>query len=260
MLLAGLVLMGLAAAVVQVGFHFSPGILALRWERLSPAEGWTRLMSGAFIMRGLVFFAKVVLASAMAWFVVKSKTTQLSLLPTSTLATSTAAGWSLAMRLALAVAAAFLLLGVADFLFQRWRHTNKMMMTRHEWKEEMKRDEGDPQMRAHPQATTRSSAQARMLQDVPRATVVITNPTHLAVALRYDRATMAAPRVVAKGAGHVAQRIVELARRHAVPVLERKPVARALFKAVKVGQEIPAALYHAVAEVLAYLFRLRARV
>ena len=97
----------------------------------------------------------------------------------------------------------------------------------------------------------------RMLRDVPRSTVVITNPTHLAVALRYDRGMMAAPRVVAKGAGFVALRIVDLARRHAVPVVERKPVAQAIFKAVNVGQEIPAALYQAVAEVLAYIYRLR---
>ena len=96
-----------------------------------------------------------------------------------------------------------------------------------------------------------------MMDDVPQASVVITNPTHLAIALRYERGAMSAPKVVAKGAGFVAQRIVELARRHAVPVVERKPVAQALFKAVQIGQQIPAALYYAVAEVLAYVYRLR---
>jgi flagellar biosynthetic protein FlhB len=105
--------------------------------------------------------------------------------------------------------------------------------------------------------TAREIARRRMMQDVPRASVVITNPTHLAVALHYERGVTAAPRVVAKGAGLVAKRIVDLARNHAVPVVERKPLARALFKSVPIGQAIPAALYYAAAEVLAYVYRLR---
>jgi flagellar biosynthetic protein FlhB len=132
------------------------------------------------------------------------------------------------------------------------------MMSRQELKEETKREEGDPLIRARIRKLARESARNRMMADVPRASVVITNPTHLAIALQYDRGTMSAPKVVAKGAGFVAQRIVELARRHAVPVVERKPVAQALYKVVQVGQQIPAALFYAVAEVLAYVFRLRA--
>jgi flagellar biosynthetic protein FlhB len=251
------VLIGVGVGVLQVGFHVSPGILAPRWEKLAPASGWSRMFSGQAWVRGLVFCLKAALAGAVAFWVVRARTTQLALLPGSTLATTTAQGWALAMRLALAVAAVFLVLGVLDFLYQRWRHTTGLMMSRQELKEELKRDEGDPLLRARIRKLQREAARKRMLQDVPRASVVITNPTHLAIALRYERGVMKAPRVVAKGAGHLAERIVELARRHAVPVLERKPVARALYKAAKVGQEIPAALYYAVAEVLAYVYRLR---
>src|SRR4051794_8795206 len=131
------------------------------------------------------------------------------------------------------------------------------MMTRQELKEEMKRDEGDPQIKARIRKLQREAAHKRMFQDVPTASVIVTNPTHLAVALRYERGSMAAPKVVAKGAGFVAKRIVALARTHGVPVVERKPVAQALFKAVKVGQEIPGALYYVVAEVMAFVYRLR---
>jgi flagellar biosynthetic protein FlhB len=131
------------------------------------------------------------------------------------------------------------------------------MMTRQELKEELKREEGDPLIRARIRKVARELARKRMMDDVPRATVVITNPTHLAIALRYERGVTAAPRVVAKGAGVLAERIVTLARNHAVPVVERKPLAQALYKAVKVGQDIPTALYYAVAEVLAYVYRLR---
>src|SRR5262249_2361956 len=141
--------------------------------------------------------------------------------------------------------------------FQRWRHEQTLRLTRQELKEELKREEGDPHMKARIRKLAREVARRRRMADVPRATGVITNRTPLAAALRYERGTMAAPRVVAKGAGHIALRIVELARRHAVPVVERKLVAQALYKAVKVGREIPAALYYAVAEIVAYVYRLR---
>ena len=126
-----------------------------------------------------------------------------------------------------------------------------------ELKDELKREEGDPQLRARMRKMQRERSRKRMMQEVPRATIVITNPTHIAVALRYERGTMPAPRVIAKGAGFLALRIMELARRHGVPVVERKPIAQAIYKAVPVGQDIPGALYLAVAEVLAYIYRLR---
>ena len=144
-----------------------------------------------------------------------------------------------------------------DYLYQRYKFEQSLRMTRQEVKEEIKREEGDPLIKARVRKIQREQARKRMFAAVSKATVVLTNPTHVAVALRYERAVMAAPRVLAKGAGFVAERIKAEARRFGVPVVERPPLARALFKGVKVDQEIPPLLFHAVAEVLAYLYRLR---
>ena len=208
-------------------------------------------------MRGLVAVFKVGVVAAMAAWVLRGRAVQISTLGQNDLASASVQAWDIAIRLALAITAALAVLGVADYVFQRWRYEQSLRMSRQELKEELRREEGDPLMRGRIRKMQREAARKRMMQDVPKATVVITNPTDLAIALRYERGTMAAPRVVAKGAGFVARNIVGLARRHSVPVVERREIAQALFKAVKVGQDIPAALYYAVAEVLAYLYRLR---
>ncbi len=252
-----LLVVGLGMNTLQVGFHVTPELLGLRWEKLSLAQGWTRLLSLASIMRGFFAVLKLGLVVLLAVWVLRGRATQIMTLGGGPLAQSTTQAWSLAIRLALAVAAALVILGVADYGFQRWRHERALLMTRQEMKEEVKQEEGDPQIKARIRKLQREVSRRRMWEDVPRAAVVITNPTHLAIALRYDRGVMTAPRVVAKGAGHVALHLVDLARRHAVPVVERQPLAQALYKAVKVGQDIPLALYYAVAEVLAYVYRLR---
>jgi flagellar biosynthetic protein FlhB len=248
---------GLAAGVLQVGFYLAPALAAPNWERIAPARGLGRLFSLAAVVRGLLTVLKVSVICLLALWVLKGKSPQIATLSEGSLAGAASQAWNIILRLALAVAAAFVVLGVGDYLFQRWRHERSLMMTRQDLKEEVKREEGDPHIRARIRKMQREMSRKRMVEDVPRATVVITNPTHLAIALRYERGAMAAPKVVAKGAGFLAKRIAELARRHAIPVVERKPVAQALYKAVDVGQEIPTALFYAVAEVLAYVQRLR---
>jgi flagellar biosynthetic protein FlhB len=250
-------IVALATGVLQVGVHFVPGLAAFKWERLAPAAGWSRMFSAASAFRGLLALLKVAVMAGVVYWVIKGRSTQISELNEVNLTTSTHQAWTTAIRLALAVAGALAILGLADYGFQRWRHEQSLKMTRQELKEEIKREEGDPQIKARVRKLQREAAKKRMMGDVPRATVVITNPTHLAIALRYDRASMTAPKVVAKGAGHVAQRIIDVARNHAVPIVERKPLAQALYKSVKIGQEIPAALYYIVAELFAYLYRLR---
>jgi flagellar biosynthesis protein FlhB len=244
--------------VLQVGFHVVPSLLAPRWEKLSPAAGWSRLLSMASAMRGMSALLKVTLVALLATWVLRGRLAQVITLGEGDLSSNTARAWDIVIRVTLAIAAALVLIGVTDYGFQFWRYEQALRMSRQELKEELRREEGDPQMRGRIRKMQRELSKKRMLRDVPSATVVITNPTRLAVALRYERAArMTAPRVVAKGAGYVAQRIVDLARRHAVPVVERKPVAQAIYKAVQVGQDIPEALYQAVAEVLAYVYRLR---
>ncbi len=150
-----------------------------------------------------------------------------------------------------------IVLAVIDYIYQRWQHAQDLKMTKQEVKDEHKQAYGDPQIKARIRGVQLEMARRRMMEAVPEADVVITNPTHLAIALKFDAREMMAPRVLAKGAGHIAQRIREIAVEHQIPIVEEKPLARALFKMVEIGEYIPAELYRAVAEVLAYIYRLK---
>jgi flagellar biosynthesis protein FlhB len=257
MLLGVLFVVALAVVVGQAGFHIVPGLAAPNWERLDPMNGLGRLFSWAALLRGATALTKAALTVLLAALLLKGRFVRLAALDQQTLTSAAAQTWGFVLRLGLMIAAAFVIVGVIDYLLQRTRFEMSLRMTRQELKDEVKREEGDPAIKARIRKMARELSQRRMMRDVPRATVVVTNPTHLAIALRYEKGVLGAPKVVAKGAGFVARKIVETARRHGVPVIERKPVAQALYKAVSIGQEIPAALYHAVAEVLAYVYRLR---
>ena len=163
----------------------------------------------------------------------------------------------LILDLGFRIVAALLILALLDYAFQRWDYEKNLKMTRQEIKEELKQHEGDPQIRSRIRSIQRETAQRRMMDDVAESDVVVTNPTHIAVALRYDPATMVAPVVVAKGQRLIAEKIKELARQAGVSVVENKPLARSLFKAVQIGREIPAELFKATAEVLAFVFQLK---
>jgi flagellar biosynthetic protein FlhB len=152
---------------------------------------------------------------------------------------------------------AMIVLVVIDYIFQKWEFENRIKMTKQEVKDEFKKSEGDPLIKSRIRSIQMEMARKRMMQAVPDADVVITNPTHLAVALKYDSLTMNAPKVLAKGPGKIAERIREMASEHDIPIMENKELARNLYAAVDVGQEIPAALYQAVAEILAYIYRLK---
>lgn len=255
-LLGALFVTALAICLVQAGVRPNFALLGLNWERLWPADGG-RLFSWRNTMRGLLALVRLAAVALLAWWVLDRQGPNLAAAGGLHLPSAVAQSWMIVMRLSLAIAGGLLLLGVADYFWQFWRLEQSLRMTRQEIKDEAKREEGDPLVRARVRRLQRETARKKMLQEVRRATVVVTNPTHLAIALRYDRATMAAPRVVAKGAGHMAHRIADIARRHGVPVLERRRLAQALFRTVKVNQDIPVALYLAVAEVLAHIYRLR---
>jgi len=255
--LFALLVIGLLAGLLQTGFNFSVQKLQPRWDRISPVEGWRRLWSLQAALRGLFAIAKAAVVVALSFWILKGRADEVRGIMQGTLADAAALAWNVSLRLSMAIAAALVLIGLFDFGYQRLRLEQSLRMTKQELKEELREEEGDPHMRARLRKVQRELAQRRMMQQVPQASVVVTNPTHLAVALRYDRGRMPAPKVVAKGKGHLAKRIVQIARRHAVPVVERKPLAQALYRAVEVGQEIPVVLYQAVAELLAYVYRLR---
>ena len=256
MILAGAVVLGLSAHISQVGFQLAPKALEWKPERLSPTSGLKKVFS----MRGFMRTGM-----AMGKFLVCSITMTVScyfrrdvlLTPCGSLLEGVSQTWDLCLHVGIMGALALTTLGAADFVFQRWQHEDSLKMTKQEVKEEAKDNEGDAQMRGKIRKLQRESAKQRSLKEVPTATVVITNPTHYAIAIRYDRDTMAAPRVVAKGKGYLAKRIKRKASEAGVPQFERKSVARALYASADVGSEIPTALYRAVAEILAYVYGLK---
>lgn len=256
--LAGLFVVGLAANIAQAGFRITPDALGPKWEKLNPVAGWQRILSLQGVARGTWALVRVILVSIVVWWALRGREGQIASLADGTLQNSVSVAWDLAVRLILAVAGSLVVIGVSDYAVQWYRNEKALMMTKQELKEEQKDEEGDPLLRGQRRQRARDIAQQRrMMTEVPKATVVITNPTHIAVALRYERGITSAPVIVAKGRDAFALQIATKARRHGIPVIERKPLARALFKAAKVGQEIPQALYLAVSEVLAYIYRLR---
>jgi flagellar biosynthesis protein FlhB len=246
----------LVVGVAQVGFNFNFTRLAINWERVMPFHGG-RIFSANNVMRGVFLLCKIAAIAVVAWWILRQRGDEISQLNGASLAGSMTSAWHLIIRIALGLAGTLLVIGVADYAFQRWRFEQTLYMSRQELKEEHKREEGNPQTKARIRKLQRENAQRKMFHQVQRATVVVTNPTHLAVALQYESGAMAAPKVVAKGADHVAKRIVMIARAHGVPVVERKSLAQALYKTVKLDQAIPFGLYVVIAELMAYVYRLK---
>lgn len=255
-LIGGIFVAAFAASVAQVGLRWNPDRVSFDWERVAPMQ-WERLLSGSKIVRGFLLLIKVCVVTMVAWWILRHRGGEIACVADVGLGAALANAWAILLRLALGMAAALLVIGVADYAYQFWHFERSLRMTRQELKEELKREDGDPQIKQRIRRMQRDAAQRKMFHEVPKATVVVTNPTHLAIALRYEAGEMTAPRVVAKGAGHLAKKIVETARRHGVPVVQRKPLAQALFKTVKVGREVPLGLYLVVAELLAYVYRLK---
>jgi flagellar biosynthetic protein FlhB len=253
----------LAAAVAvhlgQVGFLFLPQKLALDISRISPFKGFQRIFSLSGAMR-LAFgvFKILVVACVASWSLWLQREQILGL---SQLGRLEIASFILhtALWTCLKVGLALLILALFDYAYQRWKHEQDLRMTTQEVREELKTLQGDPQILARRRAVQRQLALNRIGTAVPTADVVVTNPTHLAIAIRYDVQSMEAPLVVAKGAGAVAERIRKLAIEHKIPVVERKELARTLYKQVEVGQPIPPEQYAAMAEVLRYVYQLKGR-
>lgn len=250
-------LVGVAATLVQSGVVFAPAVLKPDLRRIDPIAGFGRLFSRRGLFETGKALLKIGVVAAVTYPLIRRDLPRYAdLTGAEPLAIAAAIGQSI-RDLGLRIGAAYLALAVLDYGFQRWDLEQRLRMTRHELKEELRQTEGDPEIKARIRRLQRQYAMRRMMADVPRATVVVTNPTHLAVALRYEPRSMRAPVVVAKGAGAVAERITAIARQHTIPVLRNQPLAQALYRNVEVGQEIPVSLYEAVADIIAYVFRLR---
>ena len=261
LMLAPLFLAVVAIAIVvngaQVGFRITPEALKPKPEKLDLVKGFKRLFSRRSFVELIRDLLKLAIIGVVAYYAVAAERNDfLSLADADISGILTFSAWAL-FRVGIKIILALAILAAADFAFQRWDFERSIRMTKHEIKEEMRQQEGSPQLRSRIRQVQRELARMRMAREVPKADVVITNPTHMAVALKYDIDTMSAPTVVAKGARLLAEKIKRIARDAGVPIVENKPLARALYASVEIGGLVPAELYKAVAEVLAYVYRLR---
>ena len=255
----GVLVLGLGASVLQVGFMVTVKPITPSLGKISPLRGLKNLFSLRSGMRAVMSILKVaVVLAVVAWTISEQMTGVIGLLQLNSAAVLAAASM-LVFELALRITAVLLILAIFDYIYQRWQQEKDLRMSKQEVKEEFKRMEGDPLVKQRRAKVARQLAMQRIQMAVPGADVIVTNPTHFAVALKYDGDSMVAPKVVAKGADFLAARIRQLAIAHNVPIVERPPLARALYQTVEVGQEIPDQFYGAVAEVLAYVYRLSER-
>ena len=249
----------LVSNVAQVGFNLSGYPLVPRFEKLSPIAGFKRMFSARSFAELLKSLFKVGLVSGIAYFTIRAEFDKLLSLMNVDVWGAWVFFGKVCFTLGMRVAIAFLALGLIDYGFQRYQFEQDIKMTKEEVRQEMKDFEGDPQIRARIKRVRREMAISRMRTEVPKAHVVVTNPTSLAVALRYEAENMNAPSVVAKGARLMADRIREVAAANNVPIVENPPLAQMLHKSVEIGAPIPERLYRAVAEVLAYVYQIDRR-
>lgn len=242
---------------IQTGFLVTMKPLSPNWQKLDIVQGVQRLWSLDSAVRGLLAVVKVLTLTIITGALFYTWRASILRDTHGALDHSVHLGWDMTVQLMMSLAGAALTWGVADYGFRWFRNEKKLRMTRDEVKDEYKAENGDPQVRARIRRMQKEAAQRKTLKDVPKATVVITNPTHYAVALQYESSMMKAPKVVAKGSGAFARRIAEIARQHGVPVLERKPLTRALYALADVGKEIPLEYFRAVAEILAHVYKLK---
>lgn len=252
-----LFLVALASPLLLGGWNFSAKAFIPDFSRLNPLSGLGRIFSKHGLIELAKAIAKLLAVGILALWVVWHERDTFPSLVGNGLAPGAAHMGQLLLWTFLVLAAGTLIIVLIDVPFQLWWHQHNLKMTKEELRQEAKESEGDPQVKGRIRSMQREAARKRMMSEVPKADVIVTNPTHYAVALRYKNGTMRAPQVVAKGSDLLAARIRELAADHRVPVLEAPPLARALYQHVEIGHEIPTALYTVVAEVLAYVYQLK---
>ncbi|MHC4555824.1 MAG: flagellar biosynthesis protein FlhB [Planctomycetota bacterium] len=256
---AALFVSAVLAGVAIGGLNFAPGAIEFKFDQLNPVAGFGKLVNARSMVKLLASILKLFFVSIIVWFYLRSKLDMLATLRWAWSAQILAVIARIILGLMIRVGIALLVIGVADAFYQKWKYIKDLKMTPQEVKQERKDTEGSPELKGRIRKTQVEMAMRRMLQEVPKASVVLVNPTHVAVALHYDAKTMEAPMMVAKGADHLAEKIREIARAYGVPVIRRPELARTIYSTVEPGNPIPETLYVAVAEVLAMIYRLRRR-
>jgi flagellar biosynthetic protein FlhB len=255
LIVVGILVTGVVVTLVQTGFLYNTK-KRFDFNRINPLKGFQRMFSFSGVVELLKALLKLTLVTFVAYNFVKKNYAHLILLGQTDIMSALQQFSDLAIDLGIQIGGAYLILAMADYAYQRWDLMRNLRMSKQEIKEEYRRSEGDPMLKGRIRAQGRRLARSRMMANVHKATVIVTNPTHLALAIEYN-ADMQAPRLLAKGALKVAQRIVGIAREHDIPVVQNIPLAHAIYKTVEINQEITPDLYMAMAEVLAYVYKMR---
>ena len=251
-----IMLIGLAINFFQVGLTFNTESIEFKLDKLNPINGFGRIFSKRSLVELAKSFFKILVIGFFLYRFIHEQILAMPQFMFFDLTTSLALVAEIIFQMAFIVIGVIMIMALMDYGYQKWQTTQDLKMTKQEVKDEMKQSEGDPQIKGKIRQKQRQMAMARMMKEVPKADVIVTNPTHYAIALSYQQG-MSAPLFVAKGQDLVAQRIKEIAREARVPIIENKPLARAIYAAVQIGDAIPQELYQAVAEVLAYVYRLK---
>lgn len=263
-IIAPVLIVGLLVAfvsdIVQVGWHPTSQPMQPKLSKLNPMSGFKRIFSAASLVELLKSIAKIGLISYVCYSYLKDKGPLLFSLYNMPLMQVIGLVANIVTEMGIRIATVYMVIAFADFVYQRYKFSQDMKMTKQEVKDEFKQSEGDPQVKAKIRQKMREASRRRMMQDLPQADVVITNPTHFAVAIKYDPEVADAPVVLAKGEDFLAARIKEVARDNHIEIVENKPLARMLYFNVDVGQAVPPELYQAVAEVLAFVYHLQGKI
>jgi len=243
--------------VAQIGLLFAPEVLELKLERINPLAGIKRLFSVKSLIEGLKGALKFIFILTITYFFINEDLKGYHGFISMSFKNSFFHGMWIIVKLSFYILLGMVIVALIDFGYQKFSYKKKLMQTKDASKRESKEQEGDPEIKQRIRTIQREMAQKRMMADIPEADVIITNPTHYSVAIKYDKEKMVSPRVVGKGSDHIALKIREIAKDNNVPIVENVPLARNLFNSVKIGDEIPRNLYKAVAEILAFVYKIK---
>lgn len=255
--LIGSFVVALVGNIVQVGWKVTGKPLKPKLDRLNPIGGFKRMFSQEKVVELIKSILKVLAIALVAYNEVKDRWKFILNLYDFEFMQAILNIFDIVLDVGIKISLIFVVIGLADFGYQKWKHLHDLRMSKQEVKDEMKQSEGDPQIKGQIRQKMREGARRRMMQELPKADVVITNPTHFAVAVKYDKETAEAPYVLAKGADYVAANIKEIAKQNNIEIVENKPLARMLYYNVEIGDQIPPELYQMVAEVLAYVYSVK---
>lgn len=254
-----IMVIGVVANVAQIGFLFTLKPITPNFEKINPISGMGRLFSMRSVFETAKSVAKLVVIAFVAFMTLKAEFGNMLQLGNASIGTIWVFMLAVSYKVIIRIAIVLIIIAIFDYAYQRFDHEKKLKMSHQELKEERKQMEGDPQIKARIRSLQREMARRRMMEEVPKATVVVTNPTYIAIALRYNPQEQDAPLVVAKGKRVLAERIKSIAREKGIPIIEDKPLARAMYDKVEPGSSIPVEFFNAVAEIMAYVYRLKNR-